>query len=96
LNKNQVEHVKELALAFKALEESEYGNVVLDHLSWLCGEHRSCFDENNERLTTFNEGKRYVMLNIRKNINGNIEAMNAQISKQKEEERTRNERNRNY
>ena len=44
---------------------SDAGQTVMEELSRLCLEHRTTMVGNSERMTCFNEGKRFVMLHIR-------------------------------
>ena len=51
---------------FKHAFESGPGKRVYEYLSKFCFENQSTFDDRNQSTCSFNEGSRYVILEIRK------------------------------
>ena len=51
---------------FKHSFESPSGKRVYDYLSEFCFENQSTFDASSQNVCNFNEGSRYVILEIRK------------------------------
>jgi len=51
---------------FKHSFESGPGRRVYDYLSKFCFENQSTFDSSSQSTSNFNEGSRYVILEIKK------------------------------
>lgn len=51
---------------FKHVFETGPGKRVYEYLSKFCFENRSTFDASSQSTSDFNEGSRYVILEIRK------------------------------
>lgn len=63
---------------------SEAGKRVLDYLSKFCLEHRPTFSEKSERESSFNEGSRFVIIEIRKWMNIDVSKLNIETEVLKE------------
>ena len=57
---------KQLLIDYMTAFGTEGGKRVLDNLSKECYEHNVTFVRGESDSTAFNEGKRYVMLHIRR------------------------------
>ncbi len=79
---------KQIAAEFKACYGTEHGKRVLDVLSNYCFENRSTFVEGNHDKQNVNNGKRAVILYIRKQLNFNEmkEKQETAITKEKDYE----------
>jgi len=62
---------KQQILDYQRAFSSEEGQKVLEDLSRVCYEKRTTFWGDNERMSAFTEGKRWVMLHIRELIAAN-------------------------
>ena len=59
------DQVRKTIAAYKALFESQEGQLVLDDLSKQCYEKAVTFVDQNPTGSAFNEGKRFVLLHVR-------------------------------
>ena len=60
------EAIEQRVSDFKHSFESASGRRVYDYLSKFCFENQSTFDVSSQSASNFNEGSRYVILEIRK------------------------------
>ncbi len=60
------EAIEQRVSDFKHSFESGSGKRVYDYLSKFCFENQSTFDAGSQSTSNFNEGSRYVILEIRK------------------------------
>ena len=67
------DELTELVRAYNRLFASEDGKRVLEDLSRACYESAVTFVNQNPTGTAFNEGKRFVMLHIRRRIATDLE-----------------------
>ena len=67
------EIVRQRNMDFLITFTSEAGKRVLEYLSKYCLENNPTFVEQSERKTSFNEGARAVILEIRRWLNMNID-----------------------
>jgi len=63
---------------------SETGKRVLDYLSKFCLENRPTFRKDSERESSFNEGSRFVILEIRKWLNIDVSKLHIETNELKE------------
>jgi len=64
--KSREEVILQRAMDFKNSLTGEHGARVLDYISKFCLEKSSTFIEDSERKSAFNEGARFVIIEIRR------------------------------
>ena len=67
----QEERLKQLIMDYKNCFLSESGKRVVENLSRECYENAVTFIRNEPDSTAFNEGKRYVLLHIKRILSKN-------------------------
>jgi len=73
VSSERLRELESLIISYKAFAESDDGVAILKDLSRECYEKELTFVDGNPNGTAFNEGKRYVMLHIRRFINTNVD-----------------------
>ena len=70
------EEEQRIVYAFKTVFEGVYGERVLKHLAGFCLEEEDLFSPDSVRINDYNQGRRSVILEIRKILNrelGNVQ-----------------------
>lgn len=86
----------EISKAYKSLEETIEGKLILNDLSYFCGENACCFDATNQSSTNFMLGARSVFLYIKEQINRDLEQIKLKEEALKQKQETDNVRRINF
>ena len=85
-----LKELRNLITAYKTFAETGNGKLILDDLSNVCYENEDIFSQD-PLITAYNAGKRWVILEVRKNINQDLEQIVTRLKELEKLEREKHD-----